>query len=401
MEKQVYSVSQLNNYIKNMVQSDFFLSHVCIRGEVSNFRGAGASGHLYFTLKDEGGEVSVAMWRSKRSGVRGEFKNGDSVIVTGSVDVYPVRGTYQIIASTIEPQGLGDLYARYEALKQELSEMGMFAPEYKKPIPEHIRTLGVVTAETGAAVRDIIKTAKSRNPYIRIILAPALVQGEGAAESIVSAIKRLDVLHPDVMIVGRGGGSIEDLWAFNEEPVARAIFEAETPIISAVGHETDTTIADYVADVRAHTPTAAAEIAVFSYDEFTAETDRYSELLYDRMERSLGYARMRLDADGQRLRAKSPGAKLDKLKSDMKRLSLLLSTNMRERLASDRQRLSVLAERIDGRSPAKKLSAGYAYARDGSGRRLKSVGQVTVGDDITLNVSDGVIKGKVTGTAGN
>ena len=395
MEKQVYSVTQLNNYIKNMVQSDFFLSHVCIRGEVSNYRGAGASGHIYFTLKDDGGEVSVAMWRSKRGGIKGEFKNGDSVIVTGSVDVYPPRGTYQIIASTIEPQGLGDLFVRFEALKKELSEMGMFAEEYKKPVPEYINTLGVVTAETGAAVRDIIKTAKSRNPYVRIILSPALVQGDGAAASIVSAIERLDALHPDVMIVGRGGGSIEDLWAFNEESVARAIFEAETPVISAVGHETDTTIADFVADKRAHTPTAAAEMAVFSYSDFEDRLEGGRDRLCELMERRLGYVRLRLLNDSQRLKAKSPDAQLLKLKSDMRTISLGLKSSMERILALHRRRLAVFAERLDGRSPAKKLSAGYAFVKDGEGKRLRSVEQVKKGDRITLNVSDGEIVSEV------
>ncbi len=395
MEKSVYSVSQLNNYIKNMVTSDFLLSHISVRGEVSNFKGAGSSGHIYFTLKDKGAEVSVAMWKSRRSGLKGELKNGASVTVTGSVDVYTVRGTYQIIADRIEPEGLGELFIKYEELKKELSERGMFDEMYKKPIPEHITTLGVVTAETGAAIRDVIQIAHRRNPYVRIILSPAQVQGERAAESIAAAIERLDALEPDVMIVGRGGGSIEDLWAFNEEPVAYAIFNARTPVISAVGHETDTTIADYVADRRAPTPSAAAELAVFSYDDFVAEIDRLSDRLSDRMERIIGYSRMRLLADSEALKKHSPQNQLLSIKKELSNVRLRLDTAMDNRLASDRRRLSVLAERIDGRSPAKKLAGGYAYARDASGKRLVSVDQVAGGDELRLNVSDGEILSRV------
>ena len=395
MEKNVYSVSQLNNYIKNMVTSDFLLSHISVRGEVSNFKGAGSSGHIYFTLKDKGAEVSVAMWKSRRSGLKGELKNGASVTVTGSVDVYTVRGTYQIIADRIEPEGLGELFIKYEELKKELSERGMFDEMYKKPIPEHITTLGVVTAETGAAIRDVIQIAHRRNPYVRIILSPAQVQGERAAESIAAAIERLDALEPDVMIVGRGGGSIEDLWAFNEEPVAYAIFNARTPVISAVGHETDTTIADYVADRRAPTPSAAAELAVFSYDDFVAEIDRLSDRLSDRMERIIGYSRMRLLADSEALKKHSPENQLLSIKKELSNVRLRLDTAMDNRLASDRRRLSVLAERIDGRSPAKKLAGGYAYARDASGKRLVSVDQVAGGDELRLNVSDGEILSRV------
>ena len=395
MEKSVYSVSQLNNYIKNMVTSDFLLSHISVRGEVSNFKGAGSSGHIYFTLKDKGAEVSVAMWKSRRSGLKGELKNGASVTVTGSVDVYTVRGTYQIIADRIEPEGLGELFIKYEELKKELSERGMFDEMYKKPIPEHITTLGVVTAETGAAIRDVIQIAHRRNPYVRIILSPAQVQGERAAESIAAAIERLDALEPDVLIVGRGGGSIEDLWAFNEEPVAYAIFNARTPVISAVGHETDTTIADYVADRRAPTPSAAAELAVFSYDDFVAEIDRLSDRLSDRMERIIGYSRMRLLADSEALKKHSPQNQLLSIKKELSNVRLRLDTAMDNRLASDRRRLSVLAERIDGRSPAKKLAGGYAYARDASGKRLVSVDQVAGGDELRLNVSDGEILSRV------
>ena len=392
----VYRVSQVNDYIKRMVSSDLLLSNICVRGEVSNFRGVGSSGHIYFTLKEAGSEISVAMWRSSRAGLKGELKNGDEVMVTGKVDVYSVRGTYQIIANTIEPVGVGDLFVKFEKLKKELLEMGMFAEEYKKPIPEYITTLGVVTAPTGAAIRDVIQIAHRRNPYVRIILSPALVQGEGAAESIALAIKRLDAIRPDVMIVGRGGGSIEDLWAFNEEIVARAIFDAETPVISAVGHETDTTIADYVSDRRAPTPSAAAELAVFSYDDYAAALERYRDDLYDIISRRIGYLRMELAADAERLKKYSPQNRLAQLRSELKNIRLLLNQNMSDRLNDHKKRLAIIAERLDGRSPAKKLSGGYAFARDGAGRRLTSVSQVKKDDKISINVTDGMINAKVT-----
>ncbi len=396
MGKSIYSVSQLNGYIKNMVQSDFLLSHISVRGEVSNYKGAGASGHIYFTLKDEGAEVSVAMWKSKRSGLKGNIKNGDSVIVTGNVDVYAVRGTYQIIASVIEPVGMGELFLKYEKLKAELLERGMFDDMYKKPIPEHITTLGVVTAATGAAIRDVIQISRRRNPYIKIILSPALVQGEGAADSIAKAIARLDEAGCDVMIVGRGGGSIEDLWAFNEEQVAEAIFRARTPIISAVGHETDTTIADYVADRRAPTPSAAAELAVFSYEEFEDEIKRDGQRLMDTMDRILGYTRMRLSADGEKLKKYSPEMRIATVKSEIKNIRLRMDNSMNEALSANKRHLAILAEKIDGRSPAKKLAGGYAYVRDEKGRGITSADQVAVGDAITLNVSDGRIFADVT-----
>lgn len=257
----VYSVGQVNTYIKNMFTQDFLLNKIYIKGEVSNCK-YHTSGHIYFSLKDETGAMACVMFAGSRKGLAFQMKNGDKVIVGGSVNVYERDGKYQLYAKEITLEGAGLLYERYLALKRELEEMGMFAQDYKQPIPKHIRTLGVVTAPTGAAVQDIRNVAGRRNPYVQIILYPALVQGEGAKESIVKGIQMLDDYGVDVMIVGRGGGSIEDLWAFNEEEVARAIFNCKTPVISAVGHETDTTIADLVADLRAPTPSAAAELAV-------------------------------------------------------------------------------------------------------------------------------------------
>ena len=262
--RNVYSVKQVNAYIKNMFTQDFMLNRIYIKGEVSNCK-YHTSGHIYFSLKDESGSIACIMFAGQRSGLAFKMQDGQQVIVLGSVTTYERDGKYQLYAKEIILDGAGLLYEKFEALKRELGEMGMFAPEYKQPIPKFAKKIGIVTAPTGAAIRDIMNISARRNPYVQLILYPALVQGDGAATSIVKGIEMLDKHGVDVIIVGRGGGSIEDLWAFNEEPVARAIFNCRTPIISAVGHETDTTIADYVADMRAPTPSAAAELAVFEY----------------------------------------------------------------------------------------------------------------------------------------
>ena len=257
----VYTVGQVNSYIKNMFVQDFLLQDLSVKGEVSNCK-YHSSGHIYFTLKDGKGTISCVMFAGNRSGLLFKMAEGMQVIVRGCIDVYERDGKYQMYARQITRDGTGELYERFEQLKQKLSELGMFASEYKRPVPRFIRTLGVVTAPTGAAVRDIINIATRRNPYVQIILYPAIVQGDAAVESIVKGIHALEEAQVDVIIAGRGGGSIEDLWAFNEERVAQAIFDCSIPVISAVGHETDTTIADYVADLRAPTPSAAAELAV-------------------------------------------------------------------------------------------------------------------------------------------
>ena len=262
--RNVYSVKQVNAYIKNMFSQDFMLNRIYIKGEVSNCK-YHTSGHIYFSLKDESGSIACIMFAGNRSGLAFRMQDGQQVIVLGSVTTYERDGKYQLYAREIILDGAGLLYEKFEALKKELGEMGMFAPEYKQPIPKFAKRIGIVTAPTGAAIRDIMNISSRRNPYVQLLLYPALVQGDGAAASIVKGIEMLEKQNVDIIIVGRGGGSIEDLWAFNEEIVARAIFNCHIPIISAVGHETDTTIADYVADMRAPTPSAAAELAVYEY----------------------------------------------------------------------------------------------------------------------------------------
>ena len=286
MRKNIYSVGQVNTYIQNMFAQDFMLHQISIKGEVSNCK-YHSSGHIYFTLKDQTGTIAAVMFSRYRRGLAFQMKEGDKVVVTGSVEVYERDGKYQLYAREIELEGAGNLYLKFEALKRELEEMGMFDAAYKKPIPRYATRIGIVTAPTGAAIQDIRNIAARRNPYVQLILYPALVQGDGAAASIVRGIHALDVLGVDVIIVGRGGGSIEDLWAFNEEEVARAIFACNTPVISAVGHQTDTTISDYVADLRAPTPSAAAELAVFEVDRVLDMLQNGRELLMRRLQQQI------------------------------------------------------------------------------------------------------------------
>lgn len=295
MAKNVYSVAQVNRYIKNMFTQDFMLNRIYVKGEVSNCK-YHTSGHIYFSLKDESGAIACVMFAGdRRSGLAFRMQEGQKVIVLGSVSVYERDGRYQLYAREIMPDGEGDLYRQFELLKKDLEEMGMFAQEFKQSIPFYSRTIGIVTAPTGAAIRDIMNISRRRNPYVQLVLYPALVQGEQAADSIVRGIRTLDQYGVDVIIAGRGGGSMEDLWAFNEEKVARAIFECRTPIISAVGHETDTTIADYVADLRAPTPSAAAELAVTDYRQLMSGLELYRNQLADRLEQKIRNSRQRAE----------------------------------------------------------------------------------------------------------
>ncbi len=394
-----YTVTQVNTYIKNMFTQDFLLKSLTVKGEVSNCK-YHSSGHIYFTLKDKGGAIACVMFRGDRDrgGLRFNMQEGQQIKVTGNVDVYERDGKYQLYARQIELDGAGALYERFEELKKRLQESGMFAEEYKQPIPSYIRTLGVVTAPTGAAVRDIINVATRRNPHIQIILYPAIVQGDQAAESIVKGIETLARKQVDVIIVGRGGGSIEDLWAFNEEVVAQAIFDCPIPIISAVGHETDTTIADYVADRRAPTPSAAAELAVFEYRRFVQDLEDYSFTLKRSMDRKTAALTLLEQRYAESLRLLSPAGRIrdrllrmDQYQDDLQGLMDRKITNLRHRLDID-------IEKMKGLSPLDRLKGGYSYAADQDGANIRSISEVKKGDDFSLYVSDGVIKAKVTGT---
>lgn len=389
-----WSVGEVNRYISNMFGQDFLLRNIAVQGEVSNCK-YHTSGHIYFSLKDETGAIACVMFAGQRKGLAFRMKDGDNVIVSGSVSVYERDGRYQLYARQITLVGAGLLYEKYLALKQELEEMGMFAPQYKQPIPRVVRRLGVVTAPTGAAVQDIRNIALRRNPYVQIILYPALVQGEGAKESIVKGIQTLDKAGVDVMIVGRGGGSIEDLWAFNEECVARAVFECETPVISAVGHETDTTIIDYVADLRAPTPSAAAELAVMDVASFDQQLMQYRNRLDRDMMNVLQNKRQQLAQLKLRVTASSPENQLLQKKQYLDELSNRLQYRIQEKYTASRNRLELFIEKLNGLSPLRRLSRGYAYVEDDKGSCLTSVSQVKAGDSVKIHVTDGYIRALV------
>lgn len=391
----VYSVSQVNAYIKNMFVQDFMLNRIAVRGEVSNCK-YHRSGHVYFTLKDEGGAMSCVMFAGSRRGLAFAMKDGDRVVVRGSVDVYERDGRYQLYAREISLEGAGLLYERFLALKAELEEMGMFASEYKQPVPAYVKRLGIVTAPTGAAVRDIQNIALRRNPFVQLILYPALVQGEGAKESIVRGIETLDRLGLDVIIVGRGGGSIEDLWAFNEECVARAIFNCRTPVISAVGHETDTTIADFVADLRAPTPSAAAELAVADIRSVLDRLETYRRRLQGAAERNTGIWRERLSARRTRWNYLSPENQIRDRRQRLLELESRLQDGFRQNLEESRHRLQLLIQRMEALSPLKRLNQGFSYVEDADGHAVTATGQVRPGDRLVIRVTDGSIRSTVT-----
>ncbi len=395
MTKNIYSVGQVNNYIKNMFAQDFMLRQISIKGEVSNCK-YHTSGHIYFTLKDSAGTISAVMFAGYRKGLKFRMKEGDKVIVTGSVEVYERSGNYQIYAREIELDGAGNLYLQFEALKKELEEMGMFAREYKRPIPKYAKTVGVVTAPTGAAIQDIRNISSRRNPYVQMILYPALVQGDGAAASIVKGIKALEKLGVDVIIVGRGGGSIEDLWAFNEEIVARAIFDCSIPVISAVGHETDWTIADFVSDLRAPTPSAAAELAVFDYVGTKGWLMDQKTRMERVLQREIHSARRYLSHQSSKLQLLSPKNRLNENRRRLMEYEEKISDRMKRALSEKKHHLMLLARTLDGYSPAKKISSGYAYVESSSHTSLKSINMVNVTDEITIHLQDGRLKATVT-----
>ena len=407
--KNVYSVSQVNRYIKNMFAEDYFLHSVLVRGEVSNCK-YHSSGHIYFTLKDASGTLSCVMFAGRRRGLSFRMQEGDQVIAAGAVDVYVRDGRYQLYADRIIRDGIGLLNARYEELKRKLEESGMFDELYKKPIPRYIKKLGVVTAPTGAAVQDIINISLRRDPYLQIILYPAIVQGAEAPASICEGIRKLDAYGVDVIIIGRGGGSLEDLWAFNEEIVAEAVFACSTPVISAVGHETDTVITDYVADLRAPTPSAAAELAVFSYEQFQSDLQMYETRLAESMERKISLLRRSTESLRRELIHLSPMSRVrdrrmytaqcgERLAAAMEKKirecrqradqSERLQMKMEKKLAEASGSMKLYAAKLEQRSPIARLSGGYGYVSDESGRGISSAAQVKAGDFLRIQLRDG------------
>ena len=394
MARNVYTVKQVNSYIKNMFTQDFMLNRIYVKGEVSNCK-YHTSGHIYFSLKDESGTIACVMFAGQRGGLSFRMCEGQQIVVFGQVNVYERGGSYQLYAREIRLDGEGVLYERFQALKRELEEMGMFAPEYKKAIPRYAKRIGVVTAPTGAAVRDIMNISARRNPYVQLLLYPAQVQGEGAKESIVRGIRMLETKNVDVIIVGRGGGSIEDLWAFNDECVARAIFDCQVPVISAVGHETDVTIADYVADLRAPTPSAAAELAVWDYRQLQGYLDECRLRMNRSMTGTIRINRLRLKELDVRLSYLHPRHKLQDQQQRLIELEEELRTLMRDRVKEARHRLAIQIEKLNGLSPVRKLNQGFAYVEEADGGVVKSIRQVEKGDELTVYVTDGLIRTSV------
>ena len=416
MSASVYTVGQINRYIRGMFSQDILLSSVRVRGEVSNCK-YHTSGHIFFSLKDATGTINCIMFAGNRRGMDFRMADGDKVIADGSIEVYERDGRYQLYAKKISREGAGELYERFVRLKKELAEMGMFDPRYKKPVPKYAKRIGIVTAPTGAAIRDIQNIAGRRNPYVELILYPALVQGEGAKESIVRGIEILDRAGVEVIIVGRGGGSIEDLWAFNEEVVAQAIFDCETPIISAVGHETDITIADYVADLRAPTPSAAAELAVFDFRAFKDALDRYRTALRRGPETKLNHLKMQLRLRQTKLAMRSPEAavrekrrmlldaedalcealagKILLLKAQADNTGRRLADGMTKALYRDKLRLHGLIGRLKGLNPMDRLSQGFSFVTDEDGNAFTSVKSAHEGDVLTIFVSDGKVRAEI------
>ena len=392
--KNVYTVAQVNSYIKNMFTQDFMLQSILVKGEVSNCK-YHTSGHIYFTLKDSRGAIACVMFAGNRSGLKFHMQEGQQVVVSGTVDVYERDGRYQLYAREIFLDGAGLLYERFERLKRQLQEQGLFAPEYKRPIPKFIHRLGVVTAPTGAAVRDTINIASRRNPFVQIILYPAIVQGDQAPASIVNGIRALEQLGVDVMIVGRGGGSIEDLWAFNEEIVAQAVFDCSVPIISAVGHETDTTIADYAADLRAPTPSAAAELAVYDYRLLQERLEDAQSGLNRRMNQKLDAVRMLLNRYQVQMQYLSPVSQIREKRSFLLSLEDKLNLKINAKLEGERHRLSLYIEKMRGLSPLEKLNQGFSHVADAQGRTVTDVEQIQPGELLRVHVKNGRILAEV------
>lgn len=387
----VYSVSSVNQYIKNMFSNEYALSVVFVKGEISNCK-YHSSGHIYFSLKDEASQLTCVMFRGDRRGLDFRMENGQEVIVGGSINVYERDGKYQLYAKKIVSVGDGLLSERFEKLKKKLEQAGYFDDDRKLPIPPYVRSVGIVTAKTGAAVQDMIQIAARRNPYVQLILYPAKVQGEGAAETIVSGIDYLDGFGVDVIIIGRGGGSMEDLWAFNEEIVAEAVYRCRTPVISAVGHETDYTIADYVADLRAPTPSAAAELAVYDVGQVLRELYSYKERMARCILSQVEDQRDRMDAVEGRLRYLNPQNQLLQKRQQITDLEERMQRIMIQLLKDKKHLFALLSGRLDAQSPLKRLSEGYAYVADEQGQLLDSVKKVKPEDRIKLTLLDGTIR---------
>lgn len=431
----IYTVSEITRYIKSMIDQEPSLQNFWLRGEISNFKHHKASGHMYFSVKDEKAKIQAVMFYGYNRYLSFEPKDGMKVLIRGNVSVYEISGVYQLYAYEMLPDGIGSLFLAYEQLKEKLAEEGLFREEHKKPIPSFATRIGIVTSPTGAAIRDIVTTIKRRFPIAKISLFPVLVQGEGAANSIVRAIRYANQLNRfDVLIVGRGGGSIEELWAFNEEEVARAVYASNIPIISAVGHETDFTICDFVADLRAATPTAAAELSVpdrrelinqiqhekrrlirsmqemlnqkkgelarlkksyaFRYPEQLLrqkkqELDYYFEQIEKEMKRIVAINREKLENLSSNLKRNHPQHLIEKNEEKLENIRQMLIRNFKDRLKEKQFQFHQLVTKLDLLSPLKMMDRGYSLSFTKDNRLIKSIHDVKLGESLRVDVQDG------------
>ncbi len=388
---QVYSVSEINQFIKNMFSREYALSVVFVKGEISNCK-YHSSGHIYFTLKDRASSIPCVMFAGDRRGLAFRMENGQEVIIGGMISVYERDGKYQLYAKKITLSGEGALYEKYEQLKRELEAKGYFDEANKKPLPRFVKRVGIVTAQTGAAIQDMKNISARRNPYVQLILYPAKVQGEGAADTIAAGIRYLDKLGVDVIIIGRGGGSIEELWAFNEEKTAVAVHECTTPVVSAVGHETDTALTDYVADLRAPTPSAAAELVVYDVRQVIEELTDYKERFLRNMFDRVDEARQQILYRQKRLAAYNPMSQVLQNRQYIADVEDRLIARMRQIWREKKYELGLLAGRLDGVSPLKRLQSGFAYVTDLKGNRIDRAARVKAGDLVRIALQDGTVE---------
>lgn len=384
----INSVSQVNLYIKNLFVRDYALHQIAVKGEVFNCK-YHSSGHIYFTLKDSSSSLACVMFASSRPGLSFRLEEGQSVIVQGNISVYERDGRYQLYARQITMDGMGRLYEEYEKMKKRLLAEGLFDEHRKKKIPPYASKIGVVTAQTGAVIQDICNVAHRRNPYVQILLYPAKVQGAGAAQTIIRGILYFEQTDVDTIIIGRGGGSIEDLWAFNDEMLARVIADCPKPVISAVGHETDTTIADFAADLRAPTPSAAAELAVYSYQDMKAALEDAAFTLNDRMKQILKLYQIRLQQYHTVLQHASPQDQLSQRRLYLADCQEKLNLMLERKIMAARHQLELYIEELKGLSPLYKLQGGYSYAVDEEGNNIRSVTQLKEGQKLQLTFADG------------
>lgn len=388
---QVSSVSQVNMYIKNMFIRDYMLNNISVKGEVSNCK-YHSSGHIYFTIKDRSSQLSCVMFASMRKNLLFTLEEGQSIVVDGNIGVYERDGKYQLYARSITKEGAGKLYEEYEKLKKRLLAEGLFDDTRKRKIPSYAKKIGVVTARTGAVIQDICNVSKRRNPYVQIILYPAKVQGTGAADTIIKGIRYFEKTDVDTIIIGRGGGSIEDLWAFNDEQLARVIAACKKPIISAVGHETDTTIADYAADLRAPTPSAAAELAVYSYRETVIALREARHSLNWQMANLLKIKKLKLAQYMTMLLHESPQNLINERRMYLADIQEKIDRLMKQKITSSKHQLELYVQEMKGLSPLYKLQGGYAYVSDENGKNINSVDDIDKGEQISLAFKDGYAK---------